>query len=236
VSVKLPVFATTVSDIEADAVVVPEVPVIVTVEVSTVAVALAVKVTTLAPVVGLVPKAVVTPLGRPVAAKVTLPVKPPVSVTVMLSVAVLPCVTETAVGDAASVKPALAVTVKGMVVDAVRVPDVPVIVTVDVPTVAVAPAANVTMLVPVVGLVPKVAVTPEGRPVAARATLPVKPFTSATEIVSVPLAPCAIDKEVGEELNVKLGVFAPQVTPLIANDVGIAFVTLFQVPLNPMPL
>ena len=35
-------------------------------------------------------KAAVTPLGNPDAVKVTLPVKPPVSVTVMVSVAVLP--------------------------------------------------------------------------------------------------------------------------------------------------
>ena len=52
---KLPVFATTVRAIVVVAVVVPEVPVMVTVEVPTVAVALAVNVSTLLPVVGLVP-------------------------------------------------------------------------------------------------------------------------------------------------------------------------------------
>lgn len=64
----------------------PEVPVIVTVAVPTVAVALAVKVTTLVDVVGLVPKAAVTPAGNPEAESVTEPVKPPdgVSVTVLL--------------------------------------------------------------------------------------------------------------------------------------------------------
>jgi len=72
------------------AVVLPEVPVIVTVAEPTVAVALAVKVSTLLPVVGLVPYATVTPLGSPVAARVTLPVNPFTSVTVMVSVAVLP--------------------------------------------------------------------------------------------------------------------------------------------------
>jgi hypothetical protein len=68
----------------------PEVPVMVTVEVPVVAVALAVKVSTLVEVVGLVPNATVTPLGNPEADSVTLPVNPFTSVTVMVSVAVLP--------------------------------------------------------------------------------------------------------------------------------------------------
>jgi len=72
------------------AVVLPEVPLMVTVAAPVVAVLLAVSVSTLLPVVGLVPKAAVTPLGRPYAASVTLPVNPPVSVTVMVSVALLP--------------------------------------------------------------------------------------------------------------------------------------------------
>ena len=48
----------------------PEVPVIVTVADPVVAVLLAVSVTTLVPVVGLVPNAAVTPLGRPLALNV----------------------------------------------------------------------------------------------------------------------------------------------------------------------
>ena len=203
---KLPVDETTVSAMVVVAVVVPEVPVIVTFEVPTVAVALAVKVITLVLVVGLVANAAVTPAGNPVAARVTLPVKVPVSVTVMVSLAVLPCVTDNAAGDAASVKPdtGVAVTVSEMEVEAVSVPEVPVMVTVDVPAVAVALAANVTTLLPVVGLVPNVAVTPEGNPEAARVTLPVNGLTSVTVIVSVPLAPCAIDNVEADGFNVKL--------------------------------
>ena len=68
------------------------------------------------------------------------------------------------------------VTVSAMVVDAVSEPEVPEIVTVDVPTVAVEPAAKVTTLDPVVGLVPNVAVTPEGSPEAARVTLPANAY------------------------------------------------------------
>jgi len=72
------------------AVVLPDVPVIVTVAVPVVAVLLAVRVSTLVLVVGFVPNDAVTPLGRPEAANVTLPVNPPTSVTVMVSVALLP--------------------------------------------------------------------------------------------------------------------------------------------------
>jgi hypothetical protein len=96
-------------------------------------------------------------------------------------------------------------TVRARVVVAVRVPDVPVIVTVDVPVVAVALAVSVSTLVPVVGFVPKVAVTPLGRPDAARVTLPVNPPTSFTVIVLVPLLPWVIVRLLGESESVKLG-------------------------------
>ena len=72
------------------AVVLPEVPVMVTVNAPVVAVLLAASVSTLVLVVGLVPNDAVTPLGRPEADSVTLPVNPPISVTVMVSVALPP--------------------------------------------------------------------------------------------------------------------------------------------------
>jgi hypothetical protein len=46
-----------------------------------------------------------TLLGRPLAESVTLPEKPPTSVTVMLMVALLPWATVTDAGDAERVKP-----------------------------------------------------------------------------------------------------------------------------------
>ena len=77
-----------------------------------------------------------------------------------------------------------------MVVDAVSAPDVPVMVTVaGPPTVAVLLAVKVNTLEPVVGLVAKLAVTPEGRPVEARVTEPVKPLAPVTVMVSVLLLP-----------------------------------------------
>jgi len=229
--------ALTVRAIVVLAVSVPEVPVMVTVAAPRVAVPAAVRVSTLVPVVGLVPNAAVAPLGRPDAARVTLPVNGLASVTVMVSVALLPAVNARVAADGLSVKlPVTDVTVSATVVDAVRVPEVPVMVTVDVPAVAVLLAVRVITLLPVVGLVPKAAVTPLGRPDAAKVTLPVNGLTSVTVMVSVPLAPWAIDRVAADGLSVKLPVAAPpQVVPLIANDAGTALVTPFQVPLNPMP-
>ena len=62
--------------------------------------------TTLEAVVGFVPNAAVTPLGRPDAARVTVPVNPPVSVTAIVSVPELPCAMDTLLGEGPRVKPA----------------------------------------------------------------------------------------------------------------------------------
>ena len=66
------------------------------------------KVTTLVEVVGFVPKVAVTPAGNPEADRVTLPVKPFRSVSVMVLVPVEPCATDTLVGDADRLKSAAA--------------------------------------------------------------------------------------------------------------------------------
>jgi hypothetical protein len=87
------------------------------------------------------------------------------------------------------VKLAPVVTVSAMVVVSVSEPEVPVMVTVAAPAVALLLAVRVRTLVLVVGLVANVAVTPVGRPDAARVTLPLNGLTSVTVMVSVPLAP-----------------------------------------------
>lgn len=117
----------------------------------------------------------------------------------------------TEVGEAAMLKLGVAAefTVRASVVVAVKLPEVPVIVTVDDPVVAVLLAVNVSTLVPVVGFVPNVAVTPLGRPDAASVTLPVNPPTSVTVMVLVPLPPCVIVRLLGESDKVKLGVEDP---------------------------
>lgn len=117
----------------------------------------------------------------------------------------------TEVGEAAMLKLGVAAefTVSASVVVAVKLPEVPVIVTVADPVVAVLLAVNVSTLVPVVGFVPNVAVTPLGRPDAASVTLPVNPPRSVTVTVLVPLPPCVIVRLLGESDKVKLGVEDP---------------------------
>jgi hypothetical protein len=75
---------------------------------------------------------------------------------------------------------------------------VPVTVTVDVPVVAVELAVNVRTLEPVVGFVPKVAVTPLGRAEVDSVTEPVNPPLGVTVIVLLPLEPCVTDRLLGE--------------------------------------
>jgi hypothetical protein len=74
----------------------------------------------------------VTPLGSPDTVKATLPVNPPVSATVMVSVPLAPCVTLKDDADRLRLNPgvAVALTVSVKLVLAVMVPEVPVTVTV----------------------------------------------------------------------------------------------------------
>lgn len=175
----------------------PEVPVIVTMAVPVVAVLLAVNVNVLA-FVGLVVLVglndAITPAGKPEAAKLTLPVKPFCGATETVLVRLPPCTRLTLFGDADRLKfgGVTAFTVSDNVVVCVKPPEVPVIVTVTVPMVAVLLAESVNVLafvglVVLVGL--KDAITPAGRPEADKLTLPVKPFSGATETVLVPLLP-----------------------------------------------
>ena len=103
----------------------PEVPVMVTVDAPVVAVLLAVRVSTLVPVVELGLNEAVTPLGNPEAVRATFPLKPFTSVTVMVSVALEPWVTESVDAEGASVKP-IAGMVRVRVAELTSVPSVPV--------------------------------------------------------------------------------------------------------------
>ena len=99
----------------------------------------------------------------------------------------------------------MAVTVSATVVVAVKLPEVPVMVTVAVPTVAVLLAVRVRTLLPVAGLVLKEAVTPLGRPLAAKVALPENPFFPVSATVDVPDAPWAMLRDAGVAPSVKLG-------------------------------
>jgi hypothetical protein len=85
-------------------------------------------------------------------------------------------------------------------------------VTVEVPVVAALLAASVSVLVPVVLVGLNVAVTPLGMPDAARATLPVKPFSGLTVTVLVPLAPWITVRLLGNAERLKSGVGAAAFT------------------------
>lgn len=90
-------------------------------------------------------------------------------------------------------------------VDAVRVPEVPVIVIAAVPGVTVLLTAMVSVLFPVAGFGEKDAVTPLGRPDTARFTLLEKPYWEVRKMVDVPEPPSFIVRFAGEAKSVKLG-------------------------------
>src|SRR5690349_5534353 len=78
-----------------------------------------------------------------------------------------------------------ACTLNVMVLVTTRLPEVPVIVRGYVPPRAEPLASKVSTLVPEVGFVPHEAVTPLGRPVTARFTLPLKPYCGVIVIVEL---------------------------------------------------
>lgn len=87
----------------------------------------------------------------------------------------------------------------------VRVPEVPVMVTVEVPVAAVPLADRVKTLLAVAGFVPNVALTPLGNPDAVRVTLPMKPLRGLIEMVVEPEVPCRIVTLNGEAERRKPG-------------------------------
>ncbi len=156
----------------------PDVPVTLTVTPPVVAVLLAVSVNVLVLVVLMGLNDAVTPLGRPDADRLTLPVKPFCGVMVTVLEPLTPCVIVTLFGDAEIVKFGTGVgfTVRETAAVFVKLPEVPVTVTTTVPVAAVLLAVSVNVLVLVVLLRLNAAVTPLGRPDAVKPTLPLKPF------------------------------------------------------------
>jgi hypothetical protein len=114
---------------------------------------------------------------------------PPDGTTVIVSNPLPPCGTVTLDGAAVSLKPLGPLTVSVTVVVALKLPEVPVIVTVALPFFAVLLAVSVSVLEEVAGFGLKTAVTPFGSPEAARVTLPEKPLAGVMTTVLLPLAP-----------------------------------------------
>ena len=82
-----------------------------------------------------------------------------------------------------------AATVRDMVVVLLRLPLTPVMVTIAVPLLALFDAIRVSVLVRLVELGLKPAVTPDGKPLALRETVPLNPPLGVTVMVLVPPAP-----------------------------------------------
>jgi L-lactate permease len=107
---------------------------------------------------------------------------------------------------------AVAFTVKAIVVVCVVEPEVPVIVTVAVPVVAVEDAVKVSVdpALPLAGGVTgfgeNAAVTPLGRPDALSVVAALKPFRLVTVMVLVPLPPCVTVTDDGDAPTEKSGV------------------------------
>ncbi|HKE96601.1 MAG TPA: hypothetical protein VKB34_19990, partial [Povalibacter sp.] len=193
---------------------VPEVPVTVSVAAPSVAVADALRVSVeLLPVVDAGLKLAVTPLGRPLTVRATLPVNPPVLAMATDAIPEALRATERLVGVIDSEKSAgvTAFTVSATLAVCDNDPDVPVIVTVAAPSVAVDDAVKVSVAaVPVVDVGLKLAVTPLGNPLAVKAMLPVKPPVReiATEVVpDAPRSRLSVD---GVDASVKSGVAAAE--------------------------
>lgn len=148
-------------------------------------------------VTGLAEAVADTPLGNSFTLNVTAEWKPFTLVTVRVVDLLPPSSTVKEFGDNAIVKFGVpdAVTVSVIVVLCEVEPEVPVMVIVAVPTVAVEEAVSVRVEVAlplaggVTGLVEKVAVTPEGKPLALSVVAELKPFWLVMVMVLVPLLP-----------------------------------------------
>jgi hypothetical protein len=108
----------------------------------------------------------------------------------------------TGCGAIDKVKVGIGVTVRAMVVVALRLPEIPLTVMVNFPSVAELLASRVSTLVEVAGFRLKEAVTPVGNPAAERATLPAKPFNGVMVIVFLPWLPWATLNAPGAADNV----------------------------------
>ncbi len=178
-------------------------PVIVIVEVAAAAVVAAVRVTVLLPD-ATAPNVAVTPVGRPDADSVTVVLKPYKGVMAMLLVPLEPGLMLKLAGVAASVKLGGGLTVRAMVALLVKMPEVPVMVTGDLPAAAVLAAVKVAVLLPEATAL-KVAVTPVGRPEAVNVTVLLKPYNDVMAMLLVPFEPGFTLRLVGVAASVKLG-------------------------------
>ncbi len=160
-------------------------------------------------------KLTVTPVGWPVAVKLIAELKPFTAVVVMFEVPVLPCTTDTVVGEAEMVKLG-AVTVRLTLVELMMVPvlaSVPVMVIGYVPVTVFEATMKLATEVPLPGeaiwLGAKLTVTPVGWPEAVKLIAELKPFTAVVVMFDVPVLPRTTVRVLDEAEMVKLGPAEP---------------------------
>ena len=138
--------------------------------------------------------------------------KPPETAVVIVELPAAPLAIDTELGDAEMEKLGVGtlVTVRLTVVVWVTLPPVPVMVTVEVPRVAVGETVKVSVELPAPGAPIedglKEAVTPAGRPEAESEMAALKPPETAVVTVVPPVEPCTMDTEAGEAEIEKSGV------------------------------
>lgn len=164
-------------------------PVTVTVAWPRVALVETAKVTELVRVVEAGLNVAVTPAGRPAIDSATALAKPLSGATVTVLRPLAPRSTLRLAGVALSAKLGASATVRLNFAVLARLPDVPVMVSVEDPTAAVLLAVKVSLLAPAAGAGPNAAVTPLGRPETERATPPAKPLSGLTATVELPPPP-----------------------------------------------
>jgi len=171
-------------------------------------------------------KLAVTPLGKLLAVNATLPVKLPTGTTVIVELALAPCVTDTEDGLVDKLKPAVTgalIVTESVVWDVsellVPVP-VPVIVTVYVPTGAELLLVNVRLVDVALEAGLNDAVTPLGVPLAVNVTGPLNPPDDETVTEVLALLPCAIDRLAGLSDRLKRGVAVPGVNTTVVKEYG----------------
>jgi hypothetical protein len=148
--------------------------------------------------------AAVTPLGRPETDNVTLPAKPLIAATLTGVEADVPAGSATGDGEALKLKAGTALTVRLNGKVAVKLPLVPVRVTVAEDDAAAAAAVSFSVAVPpaAIAVGEKAAVTPAGNPENASVTLPWNPPVAVTPMPTVTDDPAARAREDGAALRV----------------------------------
>lgn len=183
------------------------------------------------------------PLGRPEALREMALLNPPETVVLIVDGPDVPCPREREAGAAAIVKFGVTplVMVREINAVSVRPPPVPVTVTVELPTVAAPLTVNVMVEEPAplemtLGL--KVAVTPEGNPLADNETLLLKPPETLLVIVDAPELPCCTLTEEGLAVRAKLEPDTPDNVLIKVAPIGLPHPVTRSYPataLNPLP-